>query len=354
MEGKSVIEKVKSIFAGLASLTVLLYAVGYITEYSHSRMLGISLVTPIKEYYLISGGTFIISTLYAIYSVILNIFLHFVWFLAIIVFFLWYGANSKKHNTTRSTIPGSKWVPMVYHSLVFILTLSFLLVAIPVFTSTFGFTDLLLPNSEPTFHYNHFTHLTSELWTWILNENPVNKQKLTVFYVWSIFSTVISAVMLYSMMRQWLRWKADKSGRNSLTNTLQSTSRWKSLRTKFHQVFLRPFLKYFFGLLIILMMFIVVIQLVTIPVNYGILIKSNHYPEVKVETMKAGIEFIENRDPQKEYKLWLIRENEDEVLLYAAFFEKNSEYTVYELFTLKKNLIKKIRVLANTFVFTVK
>ena len=49
------IEKVKNFFAAMASTAVLLYSVGYMAENSHAGMLGISLVDPFRESYLISG-----------------------------------------------------------------------------------------------------------------------------------------------------------------------------------------------------------------------------------------------------------------------------------------------------------
>jgi hypothetical protein len=63
---------------------------------------------------------------------------------------------------------------------------------------------------------------------------------------------------------------------------------------------------------------------------------------------------LENIDSQKEYKFWLLRESKDELLLYAVFFEKNKSDPVHQLFTIKKDTIKKIEILDNSFIFKFK
>ncbi len=61
------IERAKNLFGALASVTALLYASGYIVETFHDKMLGITIVNPSKDAYLISGGEFFFSTLYAVF-----------------------------------------------------------------------------------------------------------------------------------------------------------------------------------------------------------------------------------------------------------------------------------------------
>jgi hypothetical protein len=102
----------------------------------------------------------------------------------------------------------------------------------------------------------------------------------------------------------------------------------------------------------------VAVQIITIPANYGILIKSNNYPEVKVvlngEATSRGLELLENQDLEKEYKVWLLRENKDEWLLYAVFGEKNKDDLVYKLLTIRKNLVDKMEIFDNSFIFKIK
>lgn len=334
------IEKVKNFFAAMASTAVLLYAVGYMAEYSHARMLGISLVDPFRESYLMAGGTFILSTLYALYSTIFSYFLYLVPFVVLIAVFLLYEAADPP-----------KGISKLYAAGVSLLTVVFLFVAIPVFTSPFGFRDLLMTDAraETGFLFKHFNYITSELRTWIVNGGLVNRQKLVFFYVLSISSAVVSVVMLYSMVRRWKRWK-----RVERESPAAESVFW--LRYLVERLLKRvPGLpRYGFGLLVILVMVAAVVQVVSIPVNYGMLVKSNDYPVVNVTVQKEGFELVENRAPGTECKLLLLREDEDEILLYAAFYPKGSETQKYKLLTLKKGLVEKIEISGNGFIFEYK
>lgn len=334
------IEKVKSFFTTMASTAVLLYTVGYMAEYSHSRMLGVSLVDPFREYYLISGGTFILSTLYALYSTIFSYFLTLVPFVLIIAAILLYEPAAPK---TR----GSK----IYAALVFIVTLFFLFVAVPIFSSPFAFKDLLLVDvqANPGFLFKQFNYITSELRTWILNGGLLNKQKLALFYMLSILSTVVAAVMLYSMVRRWKQWKIEEPD----LPPINSVSWPRYMVTRLLK-FMPSLPKRLFGLLIIMVMIIVVVQVITIPVNYGILIKSNEYPVVKVVVQREGYKLLENIDNTKESKLWLLSENNEKLLLYTVFYTKNSEDIHYKLLTLNKILVEKVEIIDNSFIFKYK
>ncbi len=341
------IDKVKNFLTGLASLTVFLYAVGYIAEYTYARMLGTPMGQPLNEYYLFSGGTFIFSTLYAVYSTIIRHFYYFIALLIIIGAFLQYEAYLKKKNAGR--------ISRTYMIIIFILVSILLVVVVPRFTSTFTFTDFLLPYSESVSNNQPLKPYVFELKSWILNGGEENKEKLMDFYVLLIFSTVISAVVLYSMIQQWKRWKTLKPGQT------KSKSSPASIQKKFSPVFsnyLHQFPRLGFGLLIILMAVMVVVQIITIPANYGILVKSNNYPEVKVvlnaEAASRGLVLLENQDLEKQYKVWLLRENKDELLLYAAFGEKNKEDTVFKLLAIKKNLVDKMEIFDNSFIFKYK
>jgi hypothetical protein len=314
-------------------------------------MLGISMVEPFKEYYLIAGGTFILSTLYALYSTIFSHFHYFVLFIVFVAVILRYEAPSKDKNKNPSDSGGSDRFPRGHAAFSFVLTVTYLFVVIPIFTAPFGFKNFLLPDSAPGFYFKHFASITSELRTWILNDSIVNRQKLACFYGMLIFSTVISALMLYSMIRRWKRLNTGKA--QPVVSHNNKDSGHKVIYAWFAG-FLQAFPRYFFGLVIIAMMLVVVVQTVSIPVNYGILLKSNHYPEVKVEMLEPGVEFLDARDTAKECKLWLLRENREELLLYAVFYQINSEDPVYKLLTLKRNLVKKIEISDNSFIFKYK
>jgi hypothetical protein len=346
------IDKVKNFFAAMASLTVLLYATGYIADYSHATMLGISMVEPTKVYYLVSGGTFFLSTLYAIYATLVSHPLYFLLFFVIIAAIILYEAYARKENITH--------IPKPYAVASF-LTFIFMFVTIHIFTSPFVFSDFLLQNAKPGLNDKHSSFIAKELRTWILNGGDVNKQKLTVFYVLLILSTVISAVMLYSMIRQW---KRRQTGQNTQsTETTQSTKAAESQPPPSDNSSKQPnrlarLLEYLndlprlsFGVLIILMIVIVVVQIVTIPINYGILIKTNDYPEVEVEVETANL--LEDHDHTKPSKVWILKEGTDDLLLYAVYL-KDSDNLVFRLFTLKKKSVKKIEIIDNSFVFKYK
>ena len=343
------IDKVKSFLTGLASLTVFLYAVGYIAEYTYARMLGTPMGQPLNEYYLFSGGTFIFSTLYALYSTIIRHFYYFIALIIIIGAILLYEAYIKKKNAGRISISRT------YMIIILILVLILLVAVVPRFTSTFTFTNFLLPYSESVSNNQPLKPYVFELKSWILNGGEENKEKLMDFYVLLIFSTVISAVVLYSMIRQWKRWKTRKPGQtNGKSSPASNQKKFSSVFTNY----LHQFPRLGFGLLIILMIVLVVVQIITIPANYGILVKSNNYPEVKVvlnaEAASRGLVLLENQDLEKQYKVWLLRENKDELLLYAAFGEKNKEDTVFKLLTIKKNLVEKMEIFDNSFIFKIK
>jgi hypothetical protein len=334
------IKKFLEITAALASLTVLLYAFGYIADYAHDRMLGISGFEPSSVYYLVSGGTFFISTLYALYSTIVSHFYYFLLFFVIIAAILLYEARAKKKNAPH--------LPKPYAAAASIVIFIYLFVVIPIFTSTFAFENLLLPKSqsEPDYSYTQFQHITEEMWTWILNGGDANRLNLTSRYVLLILSTIISVFILYSLAQQWKRWKKGPQPPNPGTGSSRSKVLIRLLEH------LRALPKIAFAMLIVLTVIIAAVQIVSIPVNYGILIKSNHYPEVKVEVQ--GTELLENHDPGKESHVWLLKEGAHDLLVYAVFFQKNKEDPVYKLFTLKKNLVKKIEILDNSFVFKYK
>jgi hypothetical protein len=341
------IDKVKNFLTGLASLTVFLYAVGYIAEYTYARMLGTPMGQPLNEYYLFSGGTFIFSTLYAVYSTIIRHFYYFFALFIIIGPILQYEAFLKKKNAAR--ISGT------YINSIFILVLFLLFVAIPKFTATFTFSNFLLPYSESVSNNQILKPYVLELKNWILNGGEDNRKELIDYYVRLIFSTVISAIVLYSMIQQWKRWKTGEPGE---TNTKSGPA---SILKKLSSVVFNYFHhlpRQCFGLLIILMTVMVAVQIITIPANYGILIKSNNYPEVKVvlngEATSRGLELLENQDLEKEYKVWLLRENKDEWLLYAVFGEKNKDDLVYKLLTIRKNLVDKMEIFDNSFIFKIK
>ncbi len=347
------IEQVKKFFTASVTLTAILYAIGYIVEQSHAGMLGISLVDPPADYYLTAGGQFFVSTLYALYSALLS---HFIF---VFVIFLVLTALILRYETDAGDSPAT--FPKIYGISAFILTFLLFFIAIPEFTCPFTFSDFLLEQDKAGFHRN-FSFIAADLRTWVLNGGAINKQKLIIFHVALILTTILSAVMLWSMMRQWKRWEIPESvphssGESSWKDRFKASClRWK--------IFL---LRFGFGLLIVLMMLIVAVEILTVPANYGILLKSNDYPEVRLDVKKEkvkkksgdeitepAVEIFENHDIGKESKLWLIRESRTEILLYAVYFDKDIEDTVFRLLAIRKDAIEKIQIVDNSFIFAFK
>ena len=110
-----------------------------------------------------------------------------------------------------------------------------------------------------------------------MNGGLINKQKLATFYVLLLLSTVFSAVMLYSTIKQWKRWKYSEPRRKNA-----NTASWQQKLPVGFLKYLYVLPRHIFGLLIILLITIVGVQMIAIPTSYGILIKSNNYPEIEV------------------------------------------------------------------------
>lgn len=344
------IQKVKNFFAGFASLAAFLYAAGYIAEYGHARLLGISMVAPPLDYYLIAGGRFIVSTLYALYTVLKTHFYYFLLFFIIIAAILRYEAAARKRYNPRQT--------GVYAVFVVLLTIIFLGAAIPLFTSTFTFSHLLLPaagsviQQEPAAH-DFLGDRQKELKTWIVNDSPANKHRLAVFYVLLLFSTLTSAVMLHSMIRQRQRWKGRETEMAEEPESDPPPASFEKNRLTTLLTYLPRLGRHGFGLLIILMAIVVVVQAITIPLNYGILIQSNYYPEVEV-TVTSGSQLPLPGPADGDAKMWLLRENQQELLLYGVFAKNESGEPGRRLFVLKKNLVQRLDISGHGFVFQYK
>ncbi|MCK4762036.1 MAG: hypothetical protein KAW12_07545 [Candidatus Aminicenantes bacterium] len=343
------VEKVKNFFAALASFAVFFYATGFLAEYAHDRMLGISMVEPAAESYLISGGKFVLSTLYALFSTIFSRFYYFIFFFILAAVFLHFEARAKEKKAVA--------ISKTYYTSVLVLTLIFLFFVIPLFTSPFAFSGLLLDKAEPAVFYKPFEKTTADLWTWMLNGNPVNKAKLTHFYVLLVLSTAVSAVLLYSMVKRRQRMKGSKEDEKpskadaALTLKQKAAALFKTYRC------VLP--RFFYDLLLLLMVVVVLVQLFTIPLNYGILLKSNHYPAVRLEAASSaagqpGVEILADRLPGSDYKMWLLRENDKEIMVYAVFIEKKSGQQAYKLLILKKAQIGTIEILGYSSIFEFK
>lgn len=337
------VKKFLEITAALASVTVLLYAAGYMADYAHDHMLGISGFQPDAVYYLVTGGTFFISTLYALYTTLVSHFYYFILFFLVIAAILLYEDYAGKKKITH--------MPKLYAAAVGIVIFIYLWLVIPVFTSTFAFKDMLLawPSTGPDFYFTQFNRITGEMWTWILNGGNENMRKLTDRYVLLILSTIISAIMLYSMRRQWLRQRRQRQRQKKPPHSKPARSLpWTRLLQN-----LRPLPGIAFALLFLLMLISLAVQIVTIPMNYGIMVKTNHFPEVKLE-IHPGNPPGENLQPPPGAKVWLLKENQQQLLLYAVFIDQNSGEQTYKLYTLKKDRVAQMEILPASFVFKYK
>ncbi len=321
------LEKIKQFFAGVASVTIVLYAIGFIAEYSHAKMLGSAMVDPLREYYLISGGTFFLSTFFSLYRTLIAHWYYYIIFFCAVGAFTWFDRFEQKKNRFS--------LQVTYTVLVFVIVLVYLFTVIPVFITPFGFDDFLLRNFEPITQGGFFAGIERDLRTWILNENPDNILKLDAFYVLLIFSTVLSAVITYALVRRW------KMSAAVLKETGKKGKLFKDIPRRALPV------------LMVLMGIISIIQIIIIPSDFGVLIKLNKFPEVKV-AMAEGVELMPDRDPEMESKLWLLRENSDEILLHAIYVEKGKSKRVFKILVVKKGDVKTLEILKKSFILEIK
>lgn len=321
------LEKIKQFFAGIASVTIALYAIGFIAEYAHAKMLGIAMVDPLREYYLISGGTFFLSTFFSLYRALISHWYYYIILFCAVGAFIWFDRYVQKKDRFG--------LEVTYTILVFVVIMVYLFTLIPVFITPFGFDDFLLRNFEPISQAGFFAGIERELRTWILNENPANILKLDAFYVLLIFSTVLSAVITYALAR---RWKMSAA-----------VLKEKGKKGKLFKDILRRVLPVF----MVLMGIMSIIQIIIIPSDFGILIKPNMFPEVKV-AMAEGVELMPEHDPEMESKLWLLRENSDEILLHAIYVEKGKTRPVFKILVVKKGDVRILEILKKSFILEIK
>jgi len=321
------LEKIKQFFAGIASVTIALYAIGFIAEYAHAKMLGIAMVDPVPEYYLISGGTFFLSTLLAIYFTLLNYWYYYVLFLIAAGAFVYF--DQYEQNETRLGLLS------VYTGLVVVIICVYLIVVISLFTTPMHYKDFLLRGFEPITQGGFFTGIEKELRTWILNENSINVDKMQAFYTLLIFFTAFAALVTYALVRRGQKGGWDRRPKRPFSKL------WYDIQQGIVPIFIA-----FMGT-------ITVILIVLIPIDFGVLLKSNTYPEVKV-TLAEGVEFMPEREPGQESKLWLLRENRDEYLFHVIYVEKGKSKPVFKILVVKKGQVKTVEILKKSFILKIK
>ena len=103
----------------------------------------------------------------------------------------------------------------------------------------------------------------------------------------------------------------------------------------------------------VLMGLITAILIIVIPIDFGVLVKSNTYPEVQV-TPIDGVELMPGRESGMESKMWLLRENSGELLLHAIYVEKGKIKPVFKILVLKKDRVQTIEILKKSFILEIK
>jgi hypothetical protein len=321
------LEKIKQFFAGIASVTIVLYAIWYIAQYAHDRMLGIAMLDPVREEYLIAGGTFFLSTFMALYYTLLNYWYYYVFFLLAAGAFVYFDRYEQRE--------GRSGIQAVYTLLIIIIIIIFLYTIIPIFIKPLGFQDFLLREIEPIPQTGIFSGIEKELRTWILNENTINDLKLFAFYVLLLFITAFSAMVTYALVRRWQRGGWHPQPKKPLSKLLYDI----------HQLMVPVFMA--------IMGFITAVLIILIPINFGVLIKSNVYPEVRVITI-PGEELPPERDSEMESKMWLLRESSGELLLHVVYVEKGKTKPMFKILVLKKEQVKAIEILEKSFILEIK
>lgn len=338
------IDKLKKFFAGLFSITALLYATGYISEVSNGIMLGISsMIEPPRDYYLIAGGELFITTFLAIYTILLTHFFYFIPFFIIIAIIIQYEAYARKVKFTH--------LPRAFAVLSCTFSIISFILFVPFFAASLFLRDMLLPRSEQVemVGNNVLLELAKNLKVLIQNADYVSRTKLEATYVMSLLAALISFVMLVSMIRQLDRWRAGDS------QDLQGEKKKGFLKWRgFFSKYLHSLPRQVFFFFVILIGIATVVQIMMIPANYGMLVKPNTYPCVVIEMDPGkGMGIMDNYDFGNS-KLWLLRQNSSEMLLYGALVKKDSKQTDFKLFTLKKEEVRRMEILENSFVFKYK
>jgi hypothetical protein len=203
------------------------------------------------------------------------------------------------------------------------------------FASPLYIENLLPPNAAQKIgnYQNSLEKQAAEMITWIKNEDDagINKKKLYDFYASSIFTFSLSITIMYSLIRRRKKWKPEPVPKPQKGSSILPLLMF----------YIKRFKTQGFHIIIILLAIALTVQLVLIPINYGCLIKSNHYPRVNI---------ILSSDTEQDNRylnssLWLVRENEDNVLIYGSLPIPGKRLPEYKLFTLKKEAIKSIEIL---------
>lgn len=336
------IDKIKQILTVLASATALLYGTGYIAEYAHARMLGISLVEPDNVYYLISGGTVFFKTLIALYDSLDGAWVFYFIVLGIgTAMFLHF--EKKWGTNTMNRLPKTYGIALV-------LIVSFLIIyAIPIFTASMDITNLL-PNPPGIKQNNKIGSNSGEtlvdsinrkIRRWIQNEgkDAINKQKLTNYYVGSVFTVIFSGIVLFSALRRRRYWKPLPI---PLTNKEDNFSkRVLTLSKRAGQPI--------FVFTVIILFILVAVQVLVIPFNYGILVQSNYFPQIEL-TMAEGKEKLL---PENQMMMWLIRESDGQLLIFALYsIEINNKKRQFRtMFSVVRKAVEKIEIVDISFIF---
>ncbi len=321
------LEKIKQFFAVIASVTIVLYAIGYIAEYAHAKMLGFAVGDLVREEYLISGGNFFLSTFMALYYTLLNYWYYYVFFLLAAGVFIYFDRYEQSE--------GRLGLQAVYTLSIIIIIIVFLYTVIPIFIKPLGFQDFLLREIEPIPQTGIFSGIEKDLRTWILNENPINSLRLSAFYVLLLFSAAFSALVTYALVRRWQKGGWHPQPKKALSKLLYDI----------HQRMVPVF--------IVFMGIMTAVLIVLIPIDFGVLIKSNTYPQVQV-TPAAGIELMPEREPGMESKMWLLSETSGELLLHAIYVEKGKTKPVFKILVLKKDQVKTMEILKKSSILEIK
>jgi len=330
------LEKVKQFFAGIASATIVLYAVGYISEYAHARMLGITMVDPPTEYYLISGGTFFLSTLFNLYSALVSHCYYLVLFLLVAAGLVYFDRYVQKSKRVSSQV--------LFIVLVLIIIVVYTTVVIPVFGTPLGFRDFLMRGYESIEGTGFLSTLKREMRREILSDNysqPVMSHHVLYGLLW-LFAALAGLVTF--LMERWRR-------RCAPGIQPRKTDPTPPARKGVLQNMIRRLLP----ILTVILCIITAVLVIFIPIDHGILIKPNLYPEVHI-TMAQGVELMPDRnpDPNAEKYMWLLRENKDELLVHAIYPHKDTAKPVYKILVIRKSQVVTIEILKNSFILEIK
>ncbi|MCP4215088.1 MAG: hypothetical protein GY765_10540 [bacterium] len=226
-----------------------------------------------------------------------------------------------------------------------------LLGAVPYFMVPFGIADLL-HGVQPVAHYSHLEAVTAKVWAAVTTDTHASRVDLSVFYIRSLLAAGLSFFLLFSLLRCRRKWKnrplspPGEVPAGDVREPKPELGFWKRFNLFFAKR-LEPLSPYVYGIFILTASVAVAVQAVSLPVNFGILLKPNVYPEVKVEAVHL---LPDDCDKKKATKIWFLRGSDKRVLFYVGYYPSGAVGPRYAMTSILKEHIDRVEITGHSFV----